>query len=102
MSEVDVYRTRLLNKIEVVLLLKPESFWMMKAENQEPSHMAIQIARNKTGYPGPWSPAELVSVDLDTLGAPTIDDADPITAGKLWIRGSHGPGNAPPSYQLSQ
>jgi hypothetical protein len=86
MNVVDVYRTKLLNKIEVVLLFKPEAFWMMKAENQDPLDMTIQIARYKTGYPGPWCPTELVSVDLDMLGAPTVDDVDPTTAGKLWIR----------------
>jgi hypothetical protein len=86
MKVVDVYRTKLLNKIEVVLLFKPEAFWIMKAEYQNPLDMTIQIARNKTGYPGPWSPTELVPVDLERLGPPTIDDVDPTTAGKLWIR----------------
>jgi hypothetical protein len=86
MNLVDVYRTRLLNKMEVLLLFKPEAFWMMQAEKQDPADMTIQIARNKTGYPGPWSTTELISMHIDRLGAPTIDDADPITAGKLWIR----------------
>lgn len=90
MKAVDVYRTELLNKMEMVLLFKPDAFWMMKAEKQDLLDMTIQIARNKTGYPGPWSPTELISVDIDTLGPPTIDDADPFTAGKLWIRGVHG------------
>ena len=82
----DVYRTRLLNRMEVLLLFKPEAFLMMRAEHQDPFDMTVQIARNKTCYPGPWSPAELVSIDIDTLGTPYIDDADPVTAGKLWIR----------------
>jgi hypothetical protein len=80
MNVRDVYRTRLFNRIEAVLLFKPEAFLMIKAEHQDPFDMTVQIARNKTGYLGPWSPAELVSVDIDTLGAPYIDDADPITA----------------------
>jgi hypothetical protein len=86
MSVVNVYRTKWFNKMEVLLLFKPEAFWMMKADNQDPLDMTIHIARNKTGYPGPWSPAELIAIDVDTLGTPTIDDTDPITAGKLWIR----------------
>jgi hypothetical protein len=53
MSVVNVYRTSLLNKVKVLLLFKPEAFWMMKADNQDPLDMTIQIARNKTGYPGP-------------------------------------------------
>jgi hypothetical protein len=52
MNVVDAYRTKLLNKIEVVLLFKPEAFWMMKAENQDPLDMTIQVARYKTGQPG--------------------------------------------------
>ena len=45
-----------------------------------------QIARSKTGYHRPWSPVEAVSVDIDSLGTPYIDDANPNTAGKLWIK----------------
>jgi hypothetical protein len=86
MNVRDVYRTRLLNKVEVLLLFKPEAFLMMKAEHQDPLDVTVQIARNKTGYPGPWSPADLIAVDIDKLGAPYIDDTDPLTAGKLWVR----------------
>jgi hypothetical protein len=64
MNVQDVYRTRLLNRLEVLLLFKPEAFWIMKAEHQDPLDLTVQIARNKTGYPGPWSPAELVSVNI--------------------------------------
>jgi hypothetical protein len=85
MNVQDVYRTRLLNRLEVLLLFKPEAFWIMKAEHQDPLDLTVQIARNKTGYPGPWSPAELVSVDIDKLGTPYVDCADPMAAGKLWI-----------------
>ena len=59
---------------------------MMEPERQDPLEVTKQIARNKTGYPGPWCRAEAVELDLDQLGPPTIDDADPNTAGKLWIR----------------
>jgi hypothetical protein len=29
---------------------------------------------------------EVVSLDIDELGTPCIDDADPNTAGKIWIK----------------
>jgi hypothetical protein len=86
MNVRDVYRTKLWNKMEVLLLFKPEAFLMMEAENQDPLDITVQVGRNKTGYPGPWSPAEVVTLDIDKLGKPYIDDNDPVTAGKLWIR----------------
>jgi hypothetical protein len=58
----------------------------MELERQDPLEMTTLIARNQTGYPGPWSPAEAVSLDIDQLGVPTIDDADPNTASKLWVQ----------------
>jgi hypothetical protein len=44
----------------------------MELERQDLLEVARQIAQNKTGYPGPWSPAEVVSLDIDQLGVPTI------------------------------
>jgi len=57
----------------------------MKWEQQNPLEMATHVARHISGYPGPWSPAEAVSLDIDKLGAPYIDDANPNTAGKLGL-----------------
>ena len=81
-----VYRTSLLNRLTVFLQFKPLAFQMMELERQDPLEVTRQIAQNKTGYPGPWSPAEAVSLDIDQLGAPVIDGADPNVAGKLWVK----------------
>jgi hypothetical protein len=81
-----VYRTRLLDRLTVFLQFKPLAFRLMELERQDPLEVTRQIAQNKTGYPGPWSSAEAISLDIDQLGAPTIDDADANTAGRLWIK----------------
>jgi hypothetical protein len=67
-----------------LLLFKPEAFRLMELEQQNPLEVATQIARYLTGYPA--LSAEAVSVDIDELGAPYIDDANPNTAGKVWFR----------------
>ena len=81
-----VYKTSLFNRLTVFLQFKPLAFRMMELERQNPLEVTRQIARNKTGYPGPWSPAEAVELDVDQLGVPAIDGADPNTAGKLWVK----------------
>jgi hypothetical protein len=80
-----VYRTTLLGKLEVLVEFKPMAYEMMEWERQEPANMVPLIARNITKQWGPWSKGKDEMLDVDTLGAPYIDGADPLSAGRLWI-----------------
>jgi hypothetical protein len=50
--------------------------------------IALNLTRlervNMPGNPGPWTHTRMIPVDLDTLGAPVLPDADG-TGTKVWV-----------------
>jgi hypothetical protein len=57
----------------------------MIGANQEPVSITIPITRKKSGHALAVSRVEAVSEDIDQWGTPYIDDANPNTAGKIWL-----------------
>ena len=58
----------------------------MIGANQEPVSITISITGKKSGHALAVSRVEAVSEEIDQLGTPYIDDANPNTAGKIWLR----------------